>query len=93
MIASIVKQDGFLSRKTDDDIWEKGAQEVWMWIKEGNLKNTGADHPHVLKDELVRKKMILDEQRALNGTQGKRESLLPLEKGIDSSGLQGVVRS
>lgn len=88
-----MEQDGFLSRKTDDDLWEKGVQEVWTYFKEGNLKSTGADHPHVLKGELMRKKMILDEQRALNGTQGERESLLPLEKGIDSSeGLQGVVR-
>lgn len=90
MIGSIVKQDGFLSRKTDDDIWGKGVQEGWMCFKEGNLRSIRVGHPHVLKGGLVGKKTILDQQRVLNGMQGERETFSPLEKGISSS--EGDVR-
>lgn len=80
MIASIVEQDGFLSRKTDDDIQRKGVQEGWMCPKEGNLRSTRIGHPHVLKGGLVGKKTILDQQRALNGIQGERGSFYPWKK-------------
>ena len=40
------------------------------------------------KDELVGKKPGLTEQRALAGTQEKRESLCPLEEGAGHSGGQ-----
>jgi len=40
----------------------------------------------VPKDEPVRKKTSLDEQRALAGTQEKEESLSPLEEGAGNSG-------
>lgn len=76
MIASIVGQDGFLSRKTDDNIWGKG----WMCFKEGNLRSTGLDHPHVLKGGLVRKKTVLDEWRMEDGTQGERRIFHPWKK-------------
>ncbi|GAB0209002.1 hypothetical protein GRJ2_003365900 [Grus japonensis] len=48
---------------------------------EGNLKGAGAGCPHVLKDEPAGKKTGLGEQRALAGTQEKKESLWPLEEG------------
>ena len=43
-------------------------------LQEGNLKGAGAGRPHVLKDELAGKKTGLAEQRALAGTQEKKES-------------------
>ena len=45
-------------------------------LQEGNLKGTGAGHPHVLKDEPAGKKTSLAEQRALAGTQGKKKEFM-----------------
>jgi len=42
-------------------------------LQAGSFKNTGAGHPHVLKDKPAGKKTGLAEQRALAGT--------PLKKG------------
>jgi len=59
-------------------------------LQEGSLKDAGAGHPHVLKDKLVGKKTGLAEQRAMAGTQEKKESLCPLEEVEgNSGGLQG----
>ena len=41
-------------------------------LQEGNLKGTGAGHPHVLKDEQAGSKTSLAEQRALAGTWAKK---------------------
>jgi len=44
-------------------------------LQEGNLKGSGAGHPHVPKDKPVGKMTRLAEQRTLAGAQEKKESL------------------
>lgn len=53
-----------------------------MCFKEGNLRSTGVRHPCVLKGGLVGRKTILDEQTALNRTQGERKSFQPWKKAL-----------
>jgi len=44
-------------------------------LQEENLKGAGAGCPRVPKDKLVEKKSGLSEQKALAGTQEKKDSL------------------
>ena len=53
----------------------RGVQEG----QEGSLKGAGAGRTHVPKDKPVREKTSLAKQRALAGSQGKKESFPPLE--------------
>lgn len=55
-------------------------------LEEGNLIEAVTCYHHVMKDGLAGKKISLDEQRALAGTQEKRDCLCPLEEGRDKSG-------
>ena len=55
-------------------------QHTFKILQGGSLKGTGAVCPHVLQDKPAGKTTSLAEQRALAGTQEKKEGLPPMEE-------------
>lgn len=55
-------------------------------LHESNMKSTETGHPQVLKDDPIVRKSILAEQRAVAGTQHKKECSQPLEELDGNSG-------